>query len=357
MRRTFEPEGNQFIDRSTGRMVRQVTSAEAIHHHPFFLIPAYDNDGRWLFFVSHRLGAPQVFVEERASGRLVQVSDVPDLIEWSVHPSLDGRFVYFTSRTAGWRTELSTMHTEQIMDFGDFAVTTGGMVAGGMGTTALSSCGSLWALQLSGPDGTRIVGVDPATGRHWTITEHDAVAHMQVCPDDPSLLFFAGNFKQRIWTVNTDGTDKQQHYQRRPGEWITHESWIPGTREICMVNWPREIQAVAIPSGRVRTIIQFNAWHVIADPSGVEMVADTKNPDRGIVRFPTDGSGDCVHVCESDSSNAGDHWNGPFPYESGPIKVYAPQHTHPHPRFSPDREFVVFTSDRTGCAQLYEVAL
>ena len=36
-------------------------------------------------------------------------------------------------------------------------------------------------------------------------------------------------------------------------------------------------------------------------------------------------------------------------------KVYAPQHTHPHPAFSPDGRFVVFTSDRSGYSQVYEV--
>jgi Tol biopolymer transport system component len=36
------------------------------------------------------------------------------------------------------------------------------------------------------------------------------------------------------------------------------------------------------------------------------------------------------------------------------VTVYAPQHTHPHPSFSPDGSRVVFTSDRTGLAQVYE---
>jgi oligogalacturonide lyase len=87
------------------------------------------------------------------------------------------------------------------------------------------------------------------------------------------------------------------------------------------------------------------------------MVADTKNPDTGIYAFPVDASNSPELICLSESSNAGDHWDGPFPYEDGPIEVNAPQHTHPHPRFAPGNSHIVFTSDRTGTAQLYEVQL
>ena len=42
------------------------------------------------------------------------------------------------------------------------------------------------------------------------------------------------------------------------------------------------------------------------------------------------------------------------PYDDGPVAVYAPQHTHPHPNFSPDGHYVVFASDRSGWVQVYE---
>ena len=57
------------------------------------------------------------------------------------------------------------------------------------------------------------------------------------------------------------------------------------------------------------------------------------------------------------ASSEGKHWDGPFPYNDGPVAVEAAQHTHPHPRFSPDGSRVVFTSDKTGYAQIYEVML
>jgi oligogalacturonide lyase len=87
-------------------------------------------------------------------------------------------------------------------------------------------------------------------------------------------------------------------------------------------------------------------------------VTDTKHPDRGLFTFDpsADPESPVTQLAESLSSNAGDHWNTDHcPYDDGPVTVHAPQHTHPHPSFSPDGSRVVFTSDRTGVAQLYEV--
>jgi len=62
-------------------------------------------------------------------------------------------------------------------------------------------------------------------------------------------------------------------------------------------------------------------------------------------------------ICLSQASNEGAHWGGAFPYNDGPVHVEARQHSHPHPRFAPDESSILFTSDRTGHAQLYEVLL
>lgn len=69
------------------------------------------------------------------------------------------------------------------------------------------------------------------------------------------------------------------------------------------------------------------------------------------------GIADARPLCASEATSEGAHWSGPFPYNDGPVAVEARQHTHPHPRFSPDNSRVVFTSDRTGHAQIYEIEL
>jgi oligogalacturonide lyase len=84
------------------------------------------------------------------------------------------------------------------------------------------------------------------------------------------------------------------------------------------------------------------------------MVADANLPDRGITVFPTDGLGQERFLCSADASNQGEHWSGPFPYENGPIRVWARQRAHLQPTFAPDGLRVVFTSDRSGWARIHE---
>jgi oligogalacturonide lyase len=190
------------------------------------------------------------------------------------------------------------------------------------------------------------------------ILRRDTIAHIQFCPDDANLLFYAGPLTDRVWLIQRDGAGNRRLYQRAPGEWITHETWIPGARELAFVDWPKGIRCVQVDTGKERRVASFNAWHAVCNRDGTRMVADTNFPDIGLQLFdPRDGIGAPITLCYPEASNMGEHWAGTFPYEQGPIQVYAPQHTHPHPSFSPDNKYVVYTSDRSGYAQVYEVEL
>ena len=63
----YPSESICFQDERTGVNVRQITDHASIHHHPFFIIPAYDDAMRRLIFVSHRTGRPEIFAEDRGN--------------------------------------------------------------------------------------------------------------------------------------------------------------------------------------------------------------------------------------------------------------------------------------------------
>src|SRR5690348_13962136 len=99
----YPTESRTFHDEQTGAVIRQITSQPCIHHHPFFMIPAYDDRMERLYFVSHRTGLPQIYAERRMCGDILQLTERDDLAEWSIHPSHDGHYVYFTAGTGAWR--------------------------------------------------------------------------------------------------------------------------------------------------------------------------------------------------------------------------------------------------------------
>ena len=356
----YGPESRTFYDRRTGTRIRQVTTVSAPHHHPFFIIPAYDDTMERLIFISCRTGTPQIFAEERKTGELRQLTDRTDIAEWSVHPSHNGEAVFFTAGTHGWRLDLETLEERELVNLAATAMQDTGMVAAAMGTTALSHDDKWWAVRFNIGKESALAIIDTDTGESDIILRRDSIGHLQFCPDDANLLYYAGPLTDRLWVIHRDGSGNRRLYARNieKNEWITHETWIPGTRELAFVDWPRGIRCIHVDTGTERQVTTFNAWHAISNPAGTCMVADTNFPDIGIQVFdPRDGISKPKTLCYPDASSIGEHWNAPFPYADGPIQVYAPQHTHPHPSFSPDGEHIVFTSDRTGYAQIYEATI
>lgn len=358
---TIYPNESKVIqDYRTGRKIRQITSHQSIHHHPFFMIPAYDADMERLIFVSHRTGKPQIFAEIRATGQLLQMTDREDLKEWSVHPAHKGDYIYFTAASGGWRIRTDTLEEEQLFAYPQGMSAKQGMVGGALGTTALSFDDRWWALHYRENGQDCLAVIDTVTKAAATILRRDSIAHLQFCPDDANLLFYAGPPHDRVWAINRDGSANRRIYQRNVAkkEWITHESWIPGTRELAFVDWPNGVRCVHADTGEERRVTSVNAWHAVCNRQGTKMVADTNFPDIGLQLFdPLDSAGEPQTLCHPEASSLGEHWDGPFPYDHGPVAVYAPQHTHPHPSFSPDGSLVVYTSDRSGFSQIYEVTI
>lgn len=354
-------EAEESTDPRTGVRIRQVTSFPAIHHHPFYYLPAHDDAMRHLVFVSHRTGSPQIFLELRETGELLQLTDRTDLNEWSIHPSHDGAWVYFTAGVEAWRVSTTTFEEERLARFVTGSIQETGMVGAAMGTTTLSRDDRWWAVPVRFGEVTRLHVIDTRSGDAEAILERDTIGHPQFHPDDPGLLRYAGPYHSRIWVVHRDGSGNRLAYERDAAkkEWIVHETWVPGAREILTTRWPHGVIGIDTETGAVRQVCRFNAWHPMIDRTGRFMVTDTRSPDIGLQVFDArDGVGDPRPLCASAATSAGDHWDTDHcPYDDGPVEVYAPQHTHPHPNFSPDGSRVVFTSDRTGWAQVYEAKI
>src|SRR6266567_6610811 len=124
----------------------------------------------------------------------------------------------------------------------------------------------------------------------------------------------------------------------------------------------------------MRTIAEFNAWHITPNRAGTAVLCDTNHPDSGIFLIDA-GTGTRRRVCLSESSNRGTQWKtsryalaadfaaaksdtGALSWmEVATDSIYGPQWTHPHPAFSADERWITFASDRTGSTQVYVALL
>ncbi|MDQ0314983.1 oligogalacturonate lyase family protein [Amorphus orientalis] len=356
--RTWPAEGRTRTDEG-GRTLRQVTTHPSIHHHPFFFVDAFDRAMRRLVFVSHRTGRPEIFVEDQESLELIQLTEEEALAEWSVIPSKDGRWIYYVAGQAGYRVSTTTGERECLIRFGAAEMRETGMVGAAMGTTALSASGRWWAVPVRDGAVTRFWMIDTERGSAEVFLEKATIGHPQFCPDDDDLILYAGPMTDRVWVTDRSGRqDRRMHERTHDLQWITHEVWRPGHRSILFVDWPNGVGEIDVATGEVRALTDFPVWHGAPDTSGERLVCDTNFPDIGIHLLDlAEQDRQCARfVCRPESSSMGAHWAGPFPYANGPVKVFAPQHTHPHPRFSPDGRQIVFTSDRSGTAQIYVVS-
>ncbi|WP_043766983.1 TolB family protein [Roseivivax isoporae] len=354
---SLHPTRGRIVEERDDIVVRQVTEGAAIHHHPFFFVNAWDREMTFLVLVSHRTGRPQIWLEWQETGALVQLTDDPALAEWSVIPSKDGRWIYFVSGQEGKRVSPRDGSVEVLVAFGGAEMREAGMVGAAMGTTALSASGRYWAVPVKTGGVSRFWMIDTGRGTADVFLESPTIGHPQFCPDDDDLILYAGPMTDRVWVTDRAGNRRRIFERRHDMQWITHEVWRPGHRSVLFVDWPNGMGEIDVDTGAVGTVTGFPVWHGAPDPGGRRLVCDTNFPDRGLFALDLDGVSVPRFLHAPGASSQGAHWAHPFPYNDGPVTVHAPQHTHPHPRFSPDGRQVVFTSDRTGHAQVYVATL
>jgi oligogalacturonide lyase len=347
----------------TGVPVSQVTDHPSVNHPTYFLQSSFLPDGRSLIFTSYRSGSAQLFQAEFPGGEIRQLTDGAAIHPFSpaIHPS--GAFVFFVRGGSIWRVDLPGLEETLIAEFPDAQMGECSLGAGGEWLTA--------AIKISGRNGIA-VGRSDGTGWH-VIPFERTVIHPQFHPLEPEWLIFAGDPAPRMFRVRRDGGGMECLHQHGNDEFIVHETFLGTTGNIVFTNWPRALCTLDWTSREIRTIAEFNAWHIAPNRAGTTVLCDTNHPDRGIHMIDV-ATGTPRHVCMSDSSNSGTQWQkssyalaedfaaarsgaktgGTLSWmEASGDTVYGPQWTHPHPSFSSDETRIAFASDRTGYPQVY----
>jgi hypothetical protein len=205
-----------------------------------------------------------------------------------------------------------------------------------------------------------------ADGSDWRVIPFPrTVIHPQFHPLEPEWIEFAGDPAPRMYRVRRDGTALECLYENDFSEWVTHETFLGATGDLIFVHYPKALYRMDWTSRAISRVTGSSVWHVSPNRAGTRVLCDTNHPALGIFQIDA-ATGARQLVCLPDSSNGGSQWTQDRPadwksdagsalswLEVPTDSIYGPQWTHPHPCYSPDERFVTFTSDRTGCAQVY----
>ncbi len=349
----------EYRDRATGARVIQVTEGPAINHPSYFLQSSFFPGGREMFFTSYRTGAPQLFEASLVSGEARQITAGEPVHPFSAALHPDGETLVFTRGGGLWAIHRGTLAERRIADH----------PGAQLGECSISRNGEwLTAAFKHGRQCGLVAGRFDGSGWH-AIPFPRTVIHPQFHPLEPEWIEFAGDPAPRMHRVRRDGSGLECLYHHGNDEFVVHETFLGDTGDLVFTVWPRALQRMDWSTREIRTIAEYNSWHIAPDRRGSRILCDTNHPDDGLQIIDA-ATGDRRCLCLSESSNQGSQWrksryavaedfaqarNELSWMENAADTVYGPQWSHPHPSWSTDESRVAFASDRTGTAQVYVV--
>jgi len=361
--RLSRSEHSTYRDRLTGALIHQMTQHPSINHATYFLQSSFTPDGSALLLISYRTGAPQLFeIAPFPGGDIRQLTGGPPIHPFSpaIHPG--GGRIYFVRGGSVWVIDRRTLAEKCVVEFPGAQLGECSLGAGGEWITAAIKQGSQSGLVTGRADGTG-----------WRIIPFPrTVIHPQFHPHDPQWIEFSGDPAPRIHRVRRDGSGLECLYEHGNDEFIVHETFLGDTGDLVFTIWPVALRRMDWNTRQMRTIVEFNAWHITPNRAGTQVLCDTNHPDEGLWLVDA-ATGTRRRICLSESSNQGTQWKksryalaedfaaaqsgaktGALSWmEVATDSVYGPQWTHPHPSFSPDERRVTFSSDRSGYTQVY----
>jgi oligogalacturonide lyase len=349
----------EFRDYATGARIWQVTEGPAISHPTYFLQSSFFPGGREMFLISYRTGIAQLFEVSLDSGESRQITSGEAIHPFSAALHPDGETLVFTRAGGLWAIHRRTLAERRIVERLGAQLGECSIGRDGQWLTAAYKCGPQAGLAVGRFDGTA-----------WReIPFPRTVIHPQFHPLEPEWIEFAGDPAPRMHRVRRDGGGMECLYRHGNEEFIVHETFLGETGDLVFAVWPHALRRMDWSTRYMRTITEYNAWHIAPDRRGERILCDTNHPDEGLQIIDA-ATGARRQLCLSESSNQGTQWRKSryalaedFAAASKALSwmenagdsVYGPQWSHPHPSWSNDERKVAFASDRTGTAQAYVV--
>lgn len=356
--RVVKSEKKTWIDESSKYEITQWTS-NGESTHPYFTNESFIDDDTALIF-SERTGKKQLYKLNLISGEMIQMTNAEHfrnmdfLIKKKMLWYLDGKVLN--------SLDVQTYESKEVYNFENWPYTIGSFTvtcdakyfvfSSNQKQQTPDDCGYgpyvIYRLNL---EDKTIIPLTHITGFN--------IGHLQANPVDPSLILYCwqwealgrsklvGDTPIRIWWVNIDGTDGGP-FQQAFGLHRTHESWTPDGKYVTYSGdfrfgpqKGREVLGFQSIDGSVNKMYDATVWHAHQNlfKDNIHWIADKfKHDERDLVMF-TRGENKMEKV--EILFHHGSSWDG--------------QGSHPHPRFSPNGKYILFSTDKSGIPQVYTV--
>jgi oligogalacturonide lyase len=369
--KNWPPETRSYIDRRGNRNVRQLTNHKC-HHHHLYNNGWWDN-GKKLLFSSDRGGRTNLYSVDLATGNLSQHTDSdmpgspgetsflfasvspkkPEAYFWRGNVLLAVDLMRNTERQlyraeARWSVGLTSATAE-----GRFVVTALYENLSDRFPVDLLGSGAGYSEYFEAKPESRVIAVPTDGGPAQEIHKERAwIGHTLASPTQAHLVLFrhagpADRVEQPLFGVDLRGG--------KP--WPIRQKKMPAEK-ITQIHWQADGQSIAYLSQRapgehaIGTIRYDNK-----DQREIPLRDDPGHIHcNSLDLIAADGRGDNANRVIRLYRVSYDRLEGP--------KIVADHRTsanvqqlHAHPRLSPDNKKVIFTSDRTGYAQIYEAEI
>lgn len=377
----FEDGAFEYVDRFSGCRVRRLTHYLGHSSHLYFTDPCWVDGGQSFVFTSDRGNHSNLFRYDLDSGAATQLTDLTGT-------SIENERV-FDNRPAGafstvnqkhyywWQNALYELdvHTfderlvwqappDKLVGIHGTTTADGRYVCTMLrdrieGTEpSLEYPYSYFRALFEGRPLTQVIRIEVATGAMDVLHEDRRfMTHVNPSPTNPDLLTFCHEgpwrlVEQRIWGLNIRTGEVWKIRPQDDGRLVIgHEYWFADGEHIGYHGRPRDGQGDHVFGYRrwdnsdvVETRFPFHSWHFASNDHQLivgDGTAALQTPTEPFIQLFRWNGSDYVGP-----KIVAAHWD-----------TFNGQLVHCHPRFTPDGSHILYTSDATGYANLYLVAL
>jgi oligogalacturonide lyase len=347
-----------WVDDSTGFEITQWTKT-GTSHHPYFTVESFIDNQTAIIF-SRRTGTDQLYKLNLQNGEMIQMTNGEKIKNIDHLPKF--KTVWYLDDKKLFALNTSSFQSDLIYDFESFSYKINSFSV---------SCDARWFIfsvekkdSLSGECGYGPYAIYKLSLEDKKVTQITLelginISHVQANPVDPNLILYCWQWEKfdrqklvghapiRTWWVNIDGTvggPLKQEY----GTQQTHEAWTPDGKNITYIykyRWGalkgKHFLGIQSIDGKTYKAFpsQVSPGHQNLFSDNKHWIVDTFNNDESLLALITIGKN---KIKESQ-----------ILFRHGSTLIG--QDSHPHPRFSPDGKYVLFSTDKSGTAQVYMV--